>query len=54
MPVISRPFFFFFFFLLLIGDMAEDILNDLNDRIASPQASMREKRISKLLFHLSM
>ena len=31
------------------GEMAEDILRNLEDKIASPQASMRTKELAKLL-----
>ena len=36
-------------YLLPAGMMTEDILKDLNDRLALPQVSVREKRLFKLI-----
>ena len=36
-------------YFLPTGETAEDIPNDLNEKVASPQASMKAKKLSKLL-----
>ena len=35
--------------LLPIGEMAEEVLKNLHEKIASPHASMKVKKLSKLL-----
>ena len=37
------------FCLLPFGEMAEDSLRDLNNEIVSPEASLRAKKLTKLL-----
>ena len=36
-------------YLLLVGETVEDLLRDLDEKIASPQFSMRAKKLTKLL-----